>query len=73
MCLCTQCDVGMVYDEAQHSFVNKWLLLCDPEDPMAGSKGYLKICATVLGPGDSAPVRCRDFSGCFYALEENSD
>lgn len=50
----------MVYDEQQHSFINKWLLLSDPEDNMAGAKGYLKICATVLGPGDEAPVgRCR--------------
>ncbi|XP_064602895.1 myoferlin-like isoform X2 [Liolophura sinensis] len=50
-----KCDIGMVYDEQQHSFINKWLLLSDPEDNMAGAKGYLKICATVLGPGDEAP------------------
>ena len=46
----------MVYDEPQHSLLNKWLLLSDPEDHMAGAKGYLKIMATVLGPGDDAPV-----------------
>lgn len=52
-----QCDIGLVYDAPQHAFINKWLLLSDPEDSMAGAKGYLKICAVVLGPGDEAPVR----------------
>ena len=46
----------MIYDESGHSLINKWLLLSDPEDQMAGAKGYLKISATVLGPGDDAPV-----------------
>ena len=53
-----QFDIGLIYDEPRHSFINKWLLLCDPDDTMAGHKGYLKICATLLGPGDDAPVRC---------------
>ena len=47
----------MIYDEPQHSLIHKWLLLSDPEDQLAGAKGYLKICATILGPGDDAPVR----------------
>lgn len=45
----------MVYDAPDHTFLNKWLLLSDPEDPQAGATGYLKISATVLGPGDEAP------------------
>ena len=53
---CLQCDVGMIYDEPSHTLLNKWLLLCDPDDSMAGAKGYLKISATVLGAGDDAPV-----------------
>ncbi|XP_041370601.1 myoferlin-like isoform X3 [Gigantopelta aegis] len=48
-------DIGLVYDEPNHAFINKWLLLSDAEDTMAGAKGYLKICAVVLGPGDEAP------------------
>ena len=52
----SQCDVGMIYEETNHTFLNKWLLLSDPDDLMAGAKGYLKICAVVLGPGDEAPV-----------------
>ena len=51
-----QCDIGLVYDAPSHSLLNKWLLLADPDDSMAGAKGYLKICATVLGAGDDAPV-----------------
>ena len=51
-----QCDIGMIFDEPQHSFINRWLLLSDPDDLLAGAKGYLKICATILGPGDEAPV-----------------
>ena len=49
-------DIGMVYDEPTHAFIGKWLLLSDPEDNMAGCKGYLKICVIVLGPGDESPV-----------------
>ena len=55
MCV-VQCDIGLVYDEARHALLNKWLLLSDPEDTMAGAKGYLKISAVILGPGDEAPV-----------------
>ena len=46
----------MIYEEPSHAFLNKWLLLSDPDDMMAGAKGYLKICTVVLGPGDEAPV-----------------
>ena len=51
-----QCDVGLVYDEDRHALLNKWLLLSDPDDTMAGAKGYLKVSAVILGPGDEAPV-----------------
>ncbi|XP_076460960.1 myoferlin-like isoform X2 [Babylonia areolata] len=50
-----KCDIGLVYDEPRHALLNKWLLLGDPEDTMAGAKGYLKISAVILGPGDEAP------------------
>ncbi|NXE71386.1 DYSF protein, partial [Calcarius ornatus] len=40
----------------EHAFRRKWLLLSDPEDFSAGAKGYLKVSACVLGPGDEAPV-----------------
>ena len=51
-----QCDIGTIYDEPQHALMNKWLLLSDPDDNQSGAKGYLKICASVLGPGDEAIV-----------------
>nr|KAG5693813.1 hypothetical protein BaRGS_004421 [Batillaria attramentaria] len=50
-----KCDLGLVYDEPQHALLNKWLLLSDPEDTMAGAKGYLKVSVVILGPGDEAP------------------
>ena len=33
-----QLDVGTVYDEPEHCFIHKWLLLTDPNDPSAGAK-----------------------------------
>ncbi|KER29905.1 hypothetical protein T265_13290, partial [Opisthorchis viverrini] len=48
-------DLAIAYEEAMHSMINKWLLLCNPDDPLAGAKGYLKISIIILGPGDEAP------------------
>lgn len=48
-------EIGMIYDEPLHSFINKWLLLCDPEQMSDGHKGYLKISVALLGPGDDPP------------------
>lgn len=31
-------DLGMVYDETDHCFIHKWLLLTDPEDSAGGAK-----------------------------------
>lgn len=50
-----KCDIGMVFIEQKHALINKWLLLSDASDTMAGAKGYLKVCACVIGPGDEAP------------------
>ncbi|NXY24114.1 DYSF protein, partial [Atrichornis clamosus] len=44
------------FSRPDHAFLRKWLLLSDPEDFSAGCKGYLKVSACVLGPGDDAPV-----------------
>lgn len=49
-------DLSMAYEEPMHCMINKWLLLSNPDDPMAGAKGYLKISIVILGPGDEAPV-----------------
>ena len=61
-----QCDVGLVYDEDRHALLNKWLLLSDPDDTMAGAKGYLKVSAVILGPGDEAPVSSILHEGDIY-------
>lgn len=49
-------EIGQIYLEQRHCYLNKWLLLSDEEAEMAGAKGYLKICVCIIGPGDDAPV-----------------
>ncbi|XP_077866920.1 uncharacterized protein LOC144355725, partial [Saccoglossus kowalevskii] len=49
-------DIGMVYEESQHSFLNKWLLLTGSDESQSGVKGYCKISVCVLGSGDEAPT-----------------
>ncbi|VDL89995.1 unnamed protein product [Schistocephalus solidus] len=49
-------DLAAVYESPNHAIMHKWLLLGEPEDPLAGAKGYLKIATVILGPGDEAPV-----------------
>lgn len=46
-----------MYDEPEHAFIHKWLLLTDPYDAGGGAQGYLKISVNVLGPGDEPKVR----------------
>ncbi|XP_069779523.1 dysferlin isoform X4 [Narcine bancroftii] len=49
-------DMGTVYSEPKHAFLQKWLLLSDPDDLAAGAKGYLKVNLIVLATGDEAPL-----------------
>ncbi|XP_077992044.1 myoferlin-like isoform X14 [Glandiceps talaboti] len=49
-------DVGMVYEQEDHCFLNKWLLLTGTDEAQAGVKGYIKISICVLGAGDEAPT-----------------
>ncbi|CAG2195234.1 MYOF [Mytilus edulis] len=48
-------EIGQVYLENRHAYMNKWLLLSDDEAEMKGAKGYLKMCVCIVGPGDDAP------------------
>ena len=64
-----QCDIGLIYDEPRHALINKWLLLSNPSEASEGVKGFLKICAAVIGPNDDAPVHTaasRSGSGSIY-------
>lgn len=54
--ICQQMEIGQVYLENRHAYMNKWLLLSDEEAEMKGAKGYLKMCVCIVGPGDDAPV-----------------
>ena len=31
-------SLGVVYDEVDHCFIHKWVLLCDPRNPSSGAK-----------------------------------
>ncbi|XP_071827020.1 myoferlin-like isoform X6 [Apostichopus japonicus] len=51
-----QLDVGTIYEEDDHCFLNKWLLLTNADDAQAGPKGYLQASMSVLTTGEDAPV-----------------
>ena len=42
-------DVGLVYEQEQHTFARKWLMLSNPKEPAAGVKGFLKVCKPARG------------------------
>nr|XP_045583890.1 myoferlin-like isoform X6 [Procambarus clarkii] len=50
-----KCEIGMVYDQAEHAILNRWLVLANPDEPTPTVQGYLKVCVAVLGPGDVCP------------------
>ncbi|XP_058693705.1 dysferlin isoform X8 [Poecile atricapillus] len=64
-------DVETVYSEPKHAFRRKWLLLSDPEDFSVGAKGYLKVSACVLGPGDEAPLEKKEAAEDKEDIEAN--
>jgi dysferlin len=47
-------DLGSVYDQPQHTYLQRWLLLSSAADERS-TAGYLKVSVAVLGPGDEAP------------------
>uniref|UniRef100_A0A8C2A8K6 Fer-1 like family member 6 n=1 Tax=Cyprinus carpio TaxID=7962 RepID=A0A8C2A8K6_CYPCA len=47
-------DVGTVYSQPGHQFINKWATLTDPADIRTGVKGHLKCDISVSGKGDVA-------------------
>ncbi|CAL4067353.1 unnamed protein product, partial [Meganyctiphanes norvegica] len=50
-----ECEIGMVYDQPEHTILNRWLVLANPEEPTPTVQGYLKVSVAVLGPGDVSP------------------
>lgn len=51
-----QLDVGTIYEEDDHCFLNKWLLLTNADDAQAGPRGYLQVSMSVLTTGEDAQV-----------------
>lgn len=41
---------------ADRQFYHKWALLTDPDDVIAGAKGYLKCDISIIGKGDTVKV-----------------
>ncbi|XP_067908724.1 myoferlin-like [Heterodontus francisci] len=64
-------DIGYVYDEPGHAILRKWLLLHDPEDTSAGSKGYMKVSLFVLATGDEPPVEKKEVNEEYDDVESN--
>ncbi|XP_064115112.1 myoferlin-like [Macrobrachium nipponense] len=50
-----KCELGMVYDQPEFAFVNRWLVLANPDEPTPTVQGYLKASVAVLGPGNVCP------------------
>ncbi|CAG0913748.1 unnamed protein product [Notodromas monacha] len=65
-----QMDLGTIYDQPQHTYLHRWLLLSNPTDER-NTSGYLKICVAVLGPGDEAPSFDSSISSTDEDLETN--
>nr|XP_026691852.1 myoferlin isoform X2 [Ciona intestinalis] len=55
-------DVGSIYNQPEHAYVKKWLLLTDPDDNSNSTQGYLKITICVLGAGDQPPDETEDIA-----------
>ncbi|XP_033127720.1 otoferlin-like isoform X3 [Anneissia japonica] len=53
-------DAGTVYDEPDHGFYNKWIILLDSKDINGTEKGYLKVNLSILGPGDPVKLQSHD-------------
>ncbi|NXG41348.1 FR1L4 protein, partial [Psilopogon haemacephalus] len=46
-------DVGTVYSQPDHRFVQKWAVISDPTDTRAGVKGFVKCNISVTARGDA--------------------
>ncbi|XP_069099953.1 fer-1-like protein 4 isoform X1 [Pleurodeles waltl] len=45
-------DVGTVYNNSDHRFLQKWAVITDPKDTRAGVKGYVKCNISVFTRGE---------------------
>ncbi|XP_066497018.1 fer-1-like protein 6 [Hoplias malabaricus] len=63
-------DVGTVYKQPGHQFINKWAALVDPTDITTGVKGHLKCDICVVGKGD-VTSRSQKFSDAEEQIEKN--
>lgn len=63
-------DVGTVYAQPGHQFINKWATLTNPADIHTGVKGHLKCDISISGKGDVARPS-QKFSDAEEQIEKN--
>ncbi|XP_048205354.1 fer-1-like protein 4 [Perognathus longimembris pacificus] len=64
-------DLGMVFDQPDGHFYQKWAPLHDPRDTRAGTKGFVKVTVSVRTRGDLPPPLPPASPGHSSDLEKN--
>ncbi|KAM9590431.1 fer-1-like protein 4 isoform 2-T2 [Trichechus inunguis] len=64
-------DLGIVFDQPDGHFYQKWAPLHDPRDTRAGTKGFVKVTLTVRARGDLPPPLPLQRPGHSSDIEKN--
>uniref|UniRef100_A0A8C5QKH4 C2 domain-containing protein n=1 Tax=Leptobrachium leishanense TaxID=445787 RepID=A0A8C5QKH4_9ANUR len=64
-------DVGTVYNQPDHRFLQKWAVVTDPKDTRAGIKGFVKCNLSVVTKGDPMNAPPSSTSGQNDDIEKN--
>ncbi|XP_063311821.1 fer-1-like protein 4 [Pelobates fuscus] len=64
-------DVGTVYNQPEHRFLQKWAVITDPKDTRAGIKGFVKCTLSVVTKGDSMNAPPSSTGGQNDDIEKN--
>ncbi|XP_073462666.1 fer-1-like protein 4 [Aquarana catesbeiana] len=64
-------DVGTVYNEKDHRYLQKWAVITDPKDTRAGIKGFVKCNMTVVTKGDPMTAPPSSISSQNDDIEKN--
>ncbi|KAH8869192.1 Otoferlin [Schistosoma japonicum] len=63
-------DVQTIYNEKDHSILNKWAVLIDPKDPWKGPTGYVKVDMHVIEEGQQVKSLVTTTLFCIYQAED---